>query len=110
MSFTYQSIVDLARIPLNDNDKARYSDEQLLLFANHGMLMAVKHRPDLFVGQFNTLPTGEAVLADSFQLDPAYAQVIADYVTLRAEMTDDEHANSGRAEAYAKFFSSEMIV
>lgn len=110
MAFTYQTIVDLARIPLNDSAKVRYTDEQLLMFANHGMLDASKHRPDLFIGQFNNLPNGEALLADAFQLDPGYAQVIADYVTARAEMTDDEHADSGRAEVFTKFFSSEMIV
>jgi hypothetical protein len=108
MAYTYQTIVDLARIPLNDSGKARYSDEQLLLFANHGMLAAAKRRPDLFIGQFNSLPNGEAVLGNPFELDPAYAEVIADYVVMRAEMMDDEHANSGRALISGKMFNDEM--
>lgn len=108
MAFTYQTIVDLGRIPLNDTDKARYSDQQLLMFANHGMLAVAKHRPDLFIGQFGSLPNGEALLTDAFQLDPSYAQVLADYVTARAEMTDDEHANSGRAVLFTNMFTSEI--
>lgn len=107
MAFTYQSVVDLGRVPLNDADKVRYSDEQLLMFANHGMLAIAKRRPDLFIGQYDSLPNGEAVLTDSFQLDPEYAQVVADYVTARAEMMDDEHANSGRGAAYVNLFASE---
>lgn len=107
MAFTYQSVIDLARIPLNDSSKARYSDDQLLMFANQGMLQMLKRRPDLFMGQFNNPPNGESALADVFQLDPEYTQQIADYVTARAEMTDDEHADSGRASVFARFFDSE---
>ena len=107
MAFTYQSIVELARIPLNDADKARYSDQQLLMFANHGMLAARKRRPDWFIGQFNTLLTGEALITDQIPIAPENMQAIADWVTARAEMTDDEHANSGRATVFVNLFGSE---
>lgn len=107
MAYTYQTIVDLARIPLNDTDKVRYSDNELLLFANQGMLAMSKRRPDLFVGQYHNLPTGEAALSDFLPVEPAYAQLVADWVTARAEMTDDEHANSGRAMAFVNLFGSE---
>lgn len=107
MAFTYQSVVDLARFPLNDADKARYSDATLLSFANHGMLKILKRRPDLFVGQFASLPNGEKVLSDAFPLPAGYVQTVADYVTARAEMTDDEHVNSGRAAAFAQLFGAE---
>lgn len=107
MAFTYQSVVDLARIPLNDTDKVRYTDAQLMLFANHGMLAMIKRRPDLFIGQYHNLPTGEAVLNDPFPIEPAYAQLVADWVVARAEMADDEHANSGRSMAFVNLFGSE---
>lgn len=107
MAFTYQNIVDLARIPLNDSDKARYSDDQLLMFANHAMLAVSKRRPDLFIGQFSSLPTGQAALSDNFTIDSGYVQTVADYVTMRAEMTDDEHADSGRAMVFGNLFNSE---
>lgn len=107
MAFTYQSVVDLARIPLNDTDKVRYYDATLLSFANHGMLTLAKRRPDLFIGQYASMPDGEKVLGDTFPLPAGYVQTVADYVTSRAEMTDDEHVNSQRAIAFAQLFGSE---
>jgi hypothetical protein len=84
MASTYQSIVDLARTPLNDDDKVRYTDATLLLYANHGILQILKRRPDLFVGQFGSLPAGDATLDDTFSLPAGYIQTLADYVTARA--------------------------
>ncbi|MEO9231625.1 MAG: hypothetical protein ABI216_22105 [Devosia sp.] len=110
MAFTYQSVVDLARIPLNDDDKARYSDSKLLSFANQGVLAFAKRRPDEFIGQFNSLPTGEALLADLLPVDVGYVQTIADYITARAEMTDDEHADSGRAVLFSNLFSADAPI
>ena len=107
MSLSYQSIVELARIPLNDEDKTRYSDTVLLSFANQGMLQILRRRPDLFIGEFNNLPDGERALDDAFPLPPICLQTVADYVTARAEMSDDEHVNSGRAALFMQLFGSE---
>jgi|SRR5687768_17527668 len=103
---TYQDLIDLARIPLNDEDKTRYPDDVLLLFATHSILYLWRRRPDLFIGQFDTPPT-EAGLTGTFPLAPEYLQVVADAVTARAEMTDDEHANSGRAAAYMQLVGAD---
>ena len=107
MTFTYPAVIDLARIPLNDEDKARYSDDTLLSLANQAVLQILKRRPDLFVGQFASLPDGERMLDDIFPVSAAYVQTVADYVTARTEMTDDEHASSGRAAVFAQLFSAE---
>ncbi len=107
MAFTYQSIVDLARIPLNDADKDRVSDATLLSFANHGMLQITKRRPDLFIGQYSNLPNGEKTLADAFPLSSPYVQTLADYITFRAETIDDEKMSSGRSLAFAQLFATE---
>lgn len=108
MAFDYQDVVDLARVPLNDEDKARYSDSTLLLFVNHAILTLVNRRPDLFIGQFSSLPDGEADIADAFPLPAPFAMTLADYVTARAEMMDDEHANSGRAAAFMQLLNAEI--
>lgn len=107
---TFQEIVDLGRIPLNDTDKVRYSDETLMLFANQGMLALAKRRPDLFLGQFDSLPDGTLTLTDSLSIEAGYAQLLADYITARAEMTDDEHVNSGRAAMFVQLFGSEAAI
>jgi hypothetical protein len=107
MALTYQSVVDLARVPLNDLNKDRYSDDVLRLFANHAMLQILKRRPDLFAGQLASLPNSEKPLDDAFPLPPEYVQTVADYVTARAEMTDDEHVNSGRAALFMRLFDTE---
>ena len=110
MAFTYQSVVDLARVPVNDVNKDRYSDDILLSFANHAMLQILKRRPDLFAGQLANLlnlPDGERSLTDAFPLPAEYVQTVADYVTARAEMTDDEHVNAGRAALFMQLFGAE---
>lgn len=106
MTFTYQTVVDLARYALNDADKVRISDDEMLSFANHGMLQLTQRRPDVFVGQFSNLPTGENALTDAFPLTGAYVQTVADYVTFRAETIDDEKMNEPRALAFAQLFGS----
>src|SRR5687768_18308836 len=107
MAFSYQSVVDLARVPLNDSEKARYSDATMLSCANQGMLQVLKRRPDLFIGEFDNLPDGEKGHGDTFPLPAEYLQTAADYVTARAEMTDAEHVNSGRASLFAQLFAAE---
>ena len=110
MTFTYQSAVDLARIPLNDAGKERYADAMLLSFANQGVLQILKRRPDLFSGQFGNLPHGQNVLTDTFQLPAEYVQTVADYVTARAEMTDDEYTNAGRAAMFMQLFATDAAI
>lgn len=107
MAFTYQGVVDLAREPLNDVAKDRYSDTTLLAFANHGMLLLVKRRPDKFVGQFGNLPEGENLLTDIFPLPAGDVQLVADWITARAEMTDDENVETGRAAQFAALVGTE---
>jgi len=107
MAITYQTVLDVARLPLNDSDKARYRDADLMTYANHGILAMLKRRPDLFVGQFASLPNGERAPGDSFPLSAQYVQLLADYVTARAETADDEFVNSGRAALFMQLFGAE---
>jgi hypothetical protein len=107
MAITYQTVLDLARLPLSDSDNVRYSDADLMTYANHGILAMLKRRPDLFIGQFASLPNGEKVPGDSFPLSAQYVQLLADYVTARAETSDDEFVNSGRATLFMQLFGVE---
>lgn len=106
MAFTAQSVADVARLPLNDDDKVRYTDAELLTYINSAYLMLRRLRPDLFVGSYTTLPASLA-LADNFPGScDVYQPAIADYVTARAESKDDEHVVRERAQAFYQLFGA----
>jgi hypothetical protein len=98
---TAQQIVDLARLPLEDEDKVRYSDALLLSYLNFGLQHLKRVRADMFIG---SLKTGHATLTlASVVPTPEEAdQAIADYVTARAGMTDNTEEDAGRAAAFFK--------
>lgn len=106
MSFTVQNLVDRARVPLNDADKDRWTDAQLLIYAQDAYLMILRHRPDVLIGGFSS-PTAWSALAlgSTFPyVDDMYLPVIADYVTARAEYQDDENAINQRAAQFMTLF------
>ena len=110
MAFTVQQVLDLARAPLNDTLKVRYSDTLLLSYYNAGVLHLYEIRPDLQIGNYGTtyvqvLSTG---LASAFPLSDRFAMPLADYIGGRAEMRDEDAASSGRAQALMKLFSDEV--
>ena len=97
---TIQGILDHARQPLNDVDKVRYPDLDLLKYANTGLRMLRLKRPDLFFGQYAT-PFVDLAVTDLLPIDDEYGPALSDFVTAHAETVDDEHVDSGRA---AMFF------
>lgn len=105
MAFTMQQVVDRARIPLNDADKVRYSDADLLGYANDAVKVLRRDRPDLFFGQFEALP-GDKVLGDNLPVDDEYFPAVCDYVTARAETKDDEAALQTRATLFFNLFGA----
>lgn len=107
MSRTFQQTIDRARIPLNDDDKVRYTDAQLLSFANDAVLLLRQKRPDLFFGSW-TIPAGEYALGDQIPVDDRYFPALADYVTGRVEMRNDEDAMQQRAQAFLSLFGSNI--
>ena len=104
MAVTMQSIVDLARVDMNDPGKLRWSDAKLLAYANDALQVAREWRADLFVGSLGT-PLADLLLADNCPLPPAYRRIVADFIIGRAAMKDDENAQNGRAPAYLQTFT-----
>jgi hypothetical protein len=86
---TMQTIIDRARIPLKDASKTRYSDPELLGYANAGIALAYQVRPDLRFGAYGTAFSALA-LGDTFPLPFQHEQTIADYATFRAQTKDGE--------------------
>jgi hypothetical protein len=113
MSFTMQELVDKARKPLNDIDKDRFSDgdatlfNDLLGYANDGILLLRNKRPDLFIGSFAALPEKLAI-GDTFPLPAEYVPPVVDYVVARAELHDDEHVLSERATVFFQLANGQI--
>lgn len=105
MSFTFQQLLNRARVPLNDADKARYPDSELLTYAQDAYLMLRRYRPDMFHSTW-VLPDWSAfTVGTTFPAAPdEYLPAIADYVTARAEFKDDEHVVAERAQAFYQLF------
>lgn len=107
MAYTMQQVIDKARVPLNDAGKDRYSDPDLLGYANDAMFILQSRRPDLFFGQFLALP-GEKALGDLFPLANTLFPAVCDYVTARAETRNDESVLEQRASLFFGLFKEQI--
>ena len=106
-------VIALARLTLNDTDASAYrdGDDNLLEYVNDGLDAMFDLRPDLFIGSMTgaSITEGHQLALDTDLPVPGrYRRVLADFVIFRADSKDDEHANSGRAAAFMKFFESRL--
>lgn len=104
---TFQQIIDSARVDLQDADKLRYTDAQLMEYANDGLQEAYRYRPDFRLGQFTaTVPT--YVAANNVPMPDRYQMLLKHYVVARSEIRDDEYSVDGRAAALMNRFMTEL--
>ena len=109
MAFTMSEVVDKARLHINDIDKVRLTDTDLLGLANDFVLLARNKRPDLFYGQFLTLSTTEKLaLGAAFPLPNEYVPVMADYIVAMAEAGNDEAVLTQRTELFLKMVAGQI--
>ncbi len=95
-----QQLLDRARIPLNDADKARYTDTVLLEYLNEGLQWLRRERPDLFMGALNK-PLATLATDTDVPLGAQWHAPLADYVSARAQTVDADAADpNGRAAAF----------
>lgn len=100
MAITNQSVLDLARVDLNDakdagsDANARYKDTtELMVYLNDFIALTYSVRPDLrfaVEGDFTT-PFEDMVVGSDFPLALRYRSLAAAYLVARAEARDDEH-------------------
>ena len=107
MTIALQSVVDLARLDLNDADKVRSTDADLLKFANDGIAKVKVMRPDLNFGNYSTA-YADLALTDPFPLGLEYRPGISNYIVMRSEVSDDAFANEQRAIQGLKMFLSDI--
>lgn len=102
-----QSVVDLARLDLNDADKVRNLDVDMLGYANDGIARAYAIRPDMRFGSFSSA-FSDLALTDNFPLGLEYRKAIADFVVACCETHDDPFALEQRGIQAMKIFMTDL--
>jgi hypothetical protein len=104
---TFQTVIDDARVTLNDVDGIRYTDPQLMQFCNDGIQEVFRIRPDFMLGNY-TAADVIYVATDTIPIPLKFQNLLNFYLVFRAEMRDDEYSAEGRAGALRQLFKSEL--
>lgn len=111
MARTYQNAADRARsVALNDSAKTRWTDAELIAFANDGVLVLRRRRPDLFFGQFAALPSSTEVTVGSTSLpvpDEFFVPLV-DFMVARANGRESEDAAAALVPVYDRQFKEAL--
>jgi len=108
MPTLFSTVITNSRVDLNDVAGTRYTDSQLIGFANDGIREIKKVRPDLF---FNTYATALSTFVsnDNVPIDDIYVQFLKDYIVFRAGLREDEDNSINRAAAFFARFKNGLI-
>lgn len=101
-------IVARARKDLSDADAVRWSDADLLTYANEALAAARSLRPDLFASTLLT-PQEPATLGEPFPLPMRYEGLIVFYTVGRAHMRDTEFAMNGKSAPLYQLFRAGFV-
>lgn len=91
MAASTMNLLDRARLPLNDEDKTRWPDTELLSYLNEGLALVRRSRPDLFFATLLEEPVVDLNTAD-VPIPYTHRQPLVDYVSGRAQMKDGDVA------------------
>lgn len=105
---TLADLIAKSRVDLNDSDKIRWSDAELISHANAAIREAYQIRPDLRLGAYAT-DVFDLAIGDTFPLDGWYVRAVADFVVARASAKDAEYAEGGRAPVYMTAFRNTLL-
>lgn len=102
---TMQNIIDRVRFRLNDAQKVRNPDTQVLQYLNDMVKAAYNFRPDFFIGQY-TAPPFDLASGGTYPL-PGFSEPAAvEYCVALCNLPDDEEARQAKArDAEARFFA-----
>ena len=107
MAVTMQSIVDLARLDLDDASKVRNADDDMLKYANDAISRAYAIRPDMRFGNYTTTYS-DLALTDNFPLELQYRKAVADFIVACCETHDDPFAVEQRALQAMKIYMIDL--
>jgi hypothetical protein len=103
MATLFSKVISDSRVDLNDTGSTRYTDAQLIGYANDGVREIKKARPDLFFGSYSSA-LSTYVSTDNVPFDDLYVAFLKDYVTFRAGLRDDEENSAQRSVAFFNRF------
>lgn len=102
-----QEVINLARLDLNDEDKARWTDAYLLNHVRTYVQELQRSRPDLFLGRFEEPFAYSLLLTAPFPTTDRYVRSCADYVIARAMMNSTEEGSIAIANNYLALAAKE---
>ena len=104
---TFQNIIDSARVDLQDVAGTRYTDAQLLGYANDGVQEMYRYRPDFLLGNYSAAVVTYTA-SNNLPIPDQYRMLLTNYLVFRAEVRDDEYAVNGRATLFLARFEKEL--
>lgn len=109
MAVTFQTLIDRARLKVNDADKDRWPDADALKDANAGVSAMLNLRPDIFFGQLATLNVdGGYTIGQSVPVNGRFTLMLEDWLIHRSQFVDDEGTSNSRSMAALQFFQSRL--
>lgn len=106
---TVQDAIDLARVDLNDADKARWSDLELLGHFNAALRLTYQIRPDLRFGNYGS-GGSDLLLKSTFPISDDYLRALADFVVARANASETDDSELNRATTFMTSFRAMLGV
>ena len=92
---TFSDIIGQARVLLQDVNKVRYSDAELLVSANDAMKMIRRIRPDVYFGAYKTV-IADYLITDTFPVGLEFVQAVRDFIVSYANMRESEDAGTSQ--------------
>ena len=105
---TLTNIVGRARTDLNDAGAVRWTDADLLTYANEALAIARTTRPDLFMGRLLEAQA-PLIAGDTFPLPMVYEGLVVHYVAGRAHLRDTEFAMSNKSAPLYQLFKAGLL-
>ena len=106
---TVQKLITESRVLLQDTVAPyRYADAELIEALNIAVLEARRLRPEMFLGQYASLPS-YSTPADTVALEAMYRPSFVYYMAGRMQLRDDEPAQDSRAAALLNKFVSQLL-
>lgn len=105
---TVQDYITDARVLLQDtvDSPYRYADPSLLTALNVTLLDARRLRPDLFIGQFDTLPQATAIDDTDIEIEAQFRLGILHGLVAHAFARDQEDVQDARSTLFMNVFNT----